>query len=194
MPRRLRQAERSGIPIRQVFAGDELLLGEAVLTVYRYEDGLSTNGKSLLTRIVFGDASILLTADIIGDTQTYFVKNLPKETLKADILKAPHHGITPMVVKFLETIAPEVLVMTNYRSRVDKGAVPGGRTRNSDVLCRQRDGRTGNRRGRLVCKAVGREILSGAKQRFRAIIQTEKEPAQNGGRFYPPRPTPAYLL
>lgn len=119
----LAQAERSGIPIRQVFAGDELLLGEAVLTVYRYEDGLSTNGKSLLTRIVFGDASILLTADIIGDTQTYFVKNLPKETLKADILKAPHHGITPMVVKFLETIAPEVLVMTNYRSRVDKGAV-----------------------------------------------------------------------
>ena len=46
----IRQAERSGVPARQVFHGDELLLGEAVLTLYRYDNGIGTNGRSLVTR------------------------------------------------------------------------------------------------------------------------------------------------
>lgn len=117
------QAERSGIPARQVVNGEELLLGEAVIRLYRYEEGAGTNGKSMMARVEFGGASVLLTADIIGDTQTYFVKNLPPEELKADVLKAPHHGITPMVGKFLETVAPEALIMTNSRKRVNRGAV-----------------------------------------------------------------------
>ena len=60
----IRQAEKSGIPTVQVFHGDQLLLGEAVLTLYRYDDVENTNGRSLVTRVEFGDASLLLTASL----------------------------------------------------------------------------------------------------------------------------------
>lgn len=117
----IRQAEKSGIPAVQVFHGDELLLGEAVLTLYRYDDVENTNGRSLVTRVEFGDASLLLTADIIGETQRWMLQNLPAEALKVDIVKAPHHSITPMVVEFLEAVAPQAVLITNDDSRVDKG-------------------------------------------------------------------------
>lgn len=119
----IQQAARSGVPTLQVFHGDEFLLGEAVLTLYRHDGGLSTNGRSVVTRVTFGDASILLTGDIIGDTQTWLVKNLPAEALKADIVKAPHHAITPMTVPFLEAVNPEAVLITNDYDRVDKGRV-----------------------------------------------------------------------
>lgn len=119
----IHQAERSGVPVRQVFHGDELLLGEAVLTLYRYDDGIGTNGRSLVTRVRFGSASMLLTADIIGDTQNWMVKNLPAEALDADILKAPHHAITPMALPFLEAVSPEAVLVTSNCDRVDRGRV-----------------------------------------------------------------------
>ena len=49
------------------------------------------------------------------------LQNLPSEALKADIVKAPHHGITPMVVEFLEAVSPQAVLITNDDSRVDKG-------------------------------------------------------------------------
>ncbi len=119
----IRQAEKSGVPARQVFHGDELLLGEAVLTLYRYDDGIGTNGRSLVTRVQFGSASMLLTADIIGKTQHWMVKNLPAEALDADILKAPHHAITPMALPFLEAVSPEAVLITSEYHRVDRGRV-----------------------------------------------------------------------
>ena len=51
------------------------------------------------------------------------LENLPPETLKADIVKAPHHGITPMVVEFLEAASPQAVLITNDYNRVDKGRV-----------------------------------------------------------------------
>lgn len=119
----IRQAQKSGIPARQVFHGDELMLGEAVLTLYRYDGGIGTNGRSLVARVQFGSASVLLTGDIIGDTQNWMVKNLPAGALDADILKAPHHAITPMAVSFLEAVSPEVALITSDYNRVDKGRV-----------------------------------------------------------------------
>lgn len=119
----VKQAERSGIPVRQVFHGDTLLLGEAVLTLYRYDDGISTNARSLVTRVEFGGASLLLCADIIGDTQTWMVKSLPSEALNADIVKAPHHGITAMNVSFLEAVSPQAVLITSNYDRVDKARV-----------------------------------------------------------------------
>ena len=114
-------AGRAGIPIRQIFHGDELILGEAVLTLIRHDDGDTTNARSVVTRVDFGDASILLTADIIGRTQTWMVNNLPEGMLDVDILKAPHHGITPMVDKFVDETSPDVVFMTNDPDRVSDG-------------------------------------------------------------------------
>ena len=117
------QAQRSGIPVRQVFHGDELLLGEAVITLARHDGGESTNARSLVARVEFGGASILLTADIIGRTQTWMTQNLPESYLDVDIVKVPHHGVTPMVTAFLQATSPDAVFMTNNLSRVDKARV-----------------------------------------------------------------------
>lgn len=117
----IKEAKKQNIPIRQVFHGDTLMLGEAVVSITRYDDGASTNGRSLVIRVDFGDASMLLPADIIGHTQTWLVQNFGADLLDVDILKAPHHGITAMVPKFLEAASPLALLMNNDFDRVDKG-------------------------------------------------------------------------
>ena len=118
----IKEATRRGIPIRQIFDGDELMLGEAVITLIRYDGGKSTNGRSVVARIDFGSASMLLTADIIGDTQTWLTKNR-SHLLDVDIVKAPHHAVTPMVTSFLHAASPLAVLITNDFDRVDKARV-----------------------------------------------------------------------
>ena len=119
----LAQAARSGIPTRQIFHGDELMLGEAVITLARHDDGESTNARSVVARVDFGGASLLLTADIIGRTQTWLLNTMPEGWLDADIVKMPHHGVTPMVTAFLQAASPQAVFMTNNLDRVDKARV-----------------------------------------------------------------------
>lgn len=117
----LKMAEKMGIPIRQIFGGDVLELGNAVLRLYRYEVEPNANAKSVIAHVTFGDATILLGADIIGITQHYFAENLTEEQLKADIVKAPHHGITAMAADFIDLVDPEMILMTAPSSRAGKG-------------------------------------------------------------------------
>ncbi|MEG0741705.1 MAG: MBL fold metallo-hydrolase [Clostridia bacterium] len=112
-----------GIPTRQLQNGEELLLGEAVITVYRYEEGRGVNGKSMIEHVRFGNATMLLTADIIGVTQHYFATALPKDVLKVDVLKAPHHGITPLVKAFLTAASPAVEIVTSGAQAVPRTAI-----------------------------------------------------------------------
>jgi len=119
----LSAAKNAGISVRQIFYGDELMLGEAVLTLIRHDDGDTTNARSVVTRVEFGGASMLLTADIIGRTQTWMVSTLGEAFLDVDILKAPHHGITAMVEEFVNAASPEAVFVTNDADRVDAGRV-----------------------------------------------------------------------
>lgn len=116
----MEQAQAAGIPAVQVFHGDQLLLGEAVITLLRQEEGISTNARSLIVHVQFGDASILLPADIIGHTQSWCVDTLPESMLDVDIVKSPHHGVTAMTSGFLRALSPELIFFTNERDRVDK--------------------------------------------------------------------------
>ncbi len=113
----LAQAQASGVPVQQVFHGDELPLGEAVIQFARYDEGRSTNGKSLVLRVQFGGAVLLLGADIIGDTQSWLVRTMPDNWLKADVLKAPHHAVSPMAADFLQAVSPEAVLITNDHKR-----------------------------------------------------------------------------
>lgn len=112
--RALRQARKAGVPFRQLFAGDTLTLGGVTLRIYRSSHGETENGYSALTRLEFGDASALLCADITGNVQKQFLELLPPEQLKADVAKAPHHGLNPFVSEFLDAVAPGFVVITNY--------------------------------------------------------------------------------
>ncbi len=120
--RTVKQAEKSGIPYRQLKNGDTLSLGEANLTIYRWDAGTSVNALSALTRVEFGGSALLLCADITGDAQKYFLKTLPAEALKADVVKVPHHGHTPFVTEFLTAVDPGYIFCTNYGGKTPKTA------------------------------------------------------------------------
>ena len=98
-----------------------LALGGAELTVFYWAEGFSMNAQSGAAKLIFGDCSALFTADITGDTQKYFLETLGAEFLKADVVKTPHHGITPMVSDFLNAVDPGYIWCTNYHGdRVEK--------------------------------------------------------------------------
>ena len=109
----VKQQTKSGIPYRQLKDGDKLTLGEAEITIHVWDQG-SINARSAMARVTYRGSSLLLCADIIGDTQHYFLEHLPAEELKADVVKAPHHGLTPFVKDFLTAIDPGFIIITNY--------------------------------------------------------------------------------
>lgn len=83
-----------------------------VLTLYHLNTR-NLNDGSLLTRVEFGETSMLLMADLTRGPQDKYLKILKPEVLKADIVKAPHHGITPFSVPFLKVIDPQLVVIPN---------------------------------------------------------------------------------
>lgn len=108
--------EKAGIPYRQVSSGEVLPLGNATVTVINWPEGRTINARSAITRIEFGDCSALLCADIIGETQRYFLENLDPALLKADVVKTAHHGLTPMVKAFMDAVDPAYIFVTNYNN------------------------------------------------------------------------------
>lgn len=118
--RAIRQADKNGIPNRKVDEGDVLTLGSATLNIHRYGEINNANGRSLTVKLTFGDSSVLFCADIIGKTQEYFTATLPADELKADVIKYPHHGITPCNSDFLTAVDPEFAIVTNRSKDVSK--------------------------------------------------------------------------
>ena len=117
--RTVAEAQKNGVPVRRVLGGNTLTLGDAKLELFHCTEISGTNARSLVTKVTFKDTSILLCADIIGKTQHYFLENLPEGALKADIIKMPHHAITPAVPAFLDAVAPQAAVVTNVYEEID---------------------------------------------------------------------------
>lgn len=76
------------------------------------EKTILTNLNSLVMKFTYGDSTALFAADIYADTE----QELEKEygtTLKADLLKIPHHGQgTSSTREFVNAVSPEVAVAT----------------------------------------------------------------------------------
>lgn len=78
------------------------------LTFLQNADAYTLNDRSMMTRVDFGDCSMLLTADVTFVSQHYFLDTLPPEMLKADILKIPHHGYTGTEGAFVAAVDPKL--------------------------------------------------------------------------------------
>ena len=115
------------IPYRQIFNGEELTLGGARMVMYRYDgdtkkpDGASMtmNDMSGVLWVRFGDAAILLTADIGGTVQKMMAEQYGSEGLKSDILKAPHHGKNAVNGDLLRTVDPKLVIITGKVARTE---------------------------------------------------------------------------
>ena len=116
------------IPFRQVFNGDELTLGAAEMTVYRYDGdtkkpdgrGMDVNDMSAVLHVRFGECAILLTADIGGTIQKMLAADYGSGKLKSDILKAPHHGKTAVNTDLLKAVDPKLVIMTGKVNRTEE--------------------------------------------------------------------------
>jgi competence protein ComEC len=74
--------------------------------------GLETNTGSVVTRLVYGDTSFLLTGDSPSAIESYLIY-LDKEMLVSDVLKAGHHGSrTSTSEEYLEVVDPTYVVIS----------------------------------------------------------------------------------
>ena len=126
--RTVRELAAKGIPYRQVFNGDELMLGGARIKVYRYDGdtkkpnggSITINDMSAVLRVRFGDTAMLMTADIGGTIQQMLAKDYGAEGgLKAEILTAPHHGKNAMNGDLLKAVNPKLTIITGKVSRTE---------------------------------------------------------------------------
>ena len=111
----IQTAEEKNIPVVDVKTGDTFTFGPAEVTVIRLPDEMIgpdtlTNDQSAMIMIRFGECSILLTGDCEGYAQGRLAE---LHELKADIMKAPHHGLGGISPRFLQNVDPEFIFITN---------------------------------------------------------------------------------
>ena len=123
----VRVLEEKGIPFRQMADGEELDLGGARVVLYRFEgstkkpDGgsMTLNDMSGVLYITYGDSAILLTADIGGMIQKMLAEKFGPEGLRAEILKAPHHGKNAVNGDLLKAVDPKLTIITGKVARTE---------------------------------------------------------------------------
>ena len=72
--------------------------------------GSDSNDQSLILRLVYGNASVLLTGDASSAVERALVRQYG-DSLRSDILKLGHHGSkTSTSQYFLDTVQPQIVV------------------------------------------------------------------------------------
>lgn len=88
------------------------------LTLDIYSSGARDyNDGSALMILNYGESRMLFMADLTRGAQKVIMDNLPAEALKADIIKAPHHGITYFDTTFLSIADPALVTITNRAAK-----------------------------------------------------------------------------
>ena len=125
------------------------------------EDGnpnsADANDESVVVRVVYGNASFLLTGDAVSEVETWLLRS--GQTLDSDVLKVAHHGSrTSSSAAFLSAVSPRAAVISAGRDNrfghpdpevVERleGLIPGSRifrTYESGTVTFETDGRSLN--------------------------------------------------
>jgi competence protein ComEC len=97
----MRLALDEGLDMVVLHPGAELVSGE----------GGSANNNSVVTRLTYGQVSVLLTGDIEAEVEQWLVAE--GVTLASTVLKAAHHGsCSSTTEEFLAAVDPEVVVIS----------------------------------------------------------------------------------
>lgn len=109
----LRAIDEYEIPFTVARRGMERTLGDDVrMTILHPPDNPegSLNNSSVVTRITFGELSLLLTGDLEMEGELELISTF--DNLQSTILKAGHHGsYTSSTTRFLNEVKPEVSVI-----------------------------------------------------------------------------------
>ncbi|HXF72967.1 MAG TPA: ComEC/Rec2 family competence protein, partial [Actinomycetota bacterium] len=106
---------RAGVRILHPRAGDRIVVGDLVLDVLSpaacfVGTDSDPNNDSLVIRLARGDDVVLFAGDAEEPAQELLL-GLGR-TLRADVLKVPHHGGDTSLDAFLAQVAPEVAVVS----------------------------------------------------------------------------------
>ena len=114
-----RTVDARGIPYKTLHHGDTMMLGGengAQITFYRWTKNTNANYSSMMCRIVYGERSVYLMADVIGEAQKDLGENyLDAIPWDSDIFKLGHHGYNKQDPNLLSAISPELCIVTNSR-------------------------------------------------------------------------------
>jgi competence protein ComEC len=107
-----------GIPVLDSRRGTQVTLGgEVTLTVLHpgprllAGTGADSNNNSIVTRLVWGQFSVLLPGDIEAEVERALIRS--GAPLVSTVLKAPHHGSnTSSTQAFLEAVNPQLVVIS----------------------------------------------------------------------------------
>ncbi|WP_305091885.1 ComEC/Rec2 family competence protein [Prescottella sp. R16] len=112
-------ADRAGVPVVRLTPGHEVILGEVRLeilgplvptprTAAAADD--AANDTSLVIRAHTRAGTILLTGDVEEAGQRALMRS--GVTLRADVLKLPHHGSRTTAPEFVEAVRPRLVVVS----------------------------------------------------------------------------------
>jgi len=110
--------KKQNIPYHVLEDGEDMTLGSAQLKVMRCLEAWGRNARSAVLMVTFGESRLLLTGDIDNATMSHFVQKYGAEALKADVIKAPHHGLATFPEKFTEAVSPELIFVPNLYKNV----------------------------------------------------------------------------
>ena len=116
MIRALTYAEENGIRVAEFRDGSEFAMGDGSVTLKFWcntDPSLDMNNQSAQTLGRYGERTILFTADMERSGQANLLTRVAASALKADLLKYPHHGKTPLEDDFLRAVSPEAAIITN---------------------------------------------------------------------------------
>jgi len=126
-------ANDRGATYRKVRAGDTLAWDDAleISVLAPPKDGVKSpendlyNNNSIVLRICHGKNVFLLPGDIEKEGRDSLLASVPAETLRADVLVAPHHGFFEGK-RFAEAVQPKTVIVSCLSEYSDKKpASPG---------------------------------------------------------------------
>lgn len=109
----LRVLEEKKITVKYVKTGNNFNLGGLEIFVFNPppKERLKDNESSVVLKILYGDVSFLLTADITAGIEKTLIES-EGNALGSDILKVAHHGSkTSTSEGFLKIVSPEIAVI-----------------------------------------------------------------------------------
>lgn len=125
--RMTRVTEQRGIPVAEYHEGDRFTMGDGAveLLILQNAEGnfLDMNNRSAVTKITYGQRTILFTADMEQPGQEVMLNRVGPEVLKCDIIKYPHHAKSDMFSPFYDATGARLAVVTSVEGRGDNGQI-----------------------------------------------------------------------